>query len=78
MPLFAPLHLPTLTLVVGIVLFTAAAIMTLVGVTQRTYRGYWWWTAAQWANMISALSLSSSHLQMNQTSITLSSPEGKG
>jgi len=57
MPQFAPLHLPTLTLVVGIVLFTAAAIMTLVGLTQRTYRGYWWWTAAQWANMISALGL---------------------
>jgi diguanylate cyclase (GGDEF)-like protein len=57
MPHFASLHLPTLTLVVGIVLFTAAAIMTLVGLTQRTYRGYWWWTAAQWANMTSALAL---------------------
>ncbi len=57
MPHFEPLHLPTLTLVIGVVLFMAAAIMTLVGVTQRTYRGYWLWTAAQWANMISALSL---------------------
>ncbi|MFT3856622.1 MAG: GGDEF domain-containing protein [Aquabacterium sp.] len=54
---FASLHLPTLTLVVGIVLFTAAAIMTLVGLTQRTYRGYWYWTAAQWANMVSAIAL---------------------
>ena len=57
MPQFEPLHLPTLTLVIGVVLFMAAAIMTLVGVTQRTYRGYWFWTAAQWANMISALTL---------------------
>lgn len=51
MPHFEPLHLPTLTLVVCVVLFTAAGIMTLVGATQRTYQGFWWWTAAQWANM---------------------------
>lgn len=57
MPPLEPLHLPTLTLVIGVVLFMAAAIMTLVGLTQRTYRGFWWWTAAQWANMISAISL---------------------
>ena len=57
MPQFEPLHLPTLTLVIGVVLFMAAGIMTLVGVTQRTYRGYWFWTAAQWANMFSALTL---------------------
>jgi len=36
------------------VLLTAAGIMTLVGMSQRTYRGYWWWTAAQWLNMASA------------------------
>ena len=52
-----PLHLPTLTLVIGVVLFTAASIMTLVGATQRTYRGFWWWTAAQWGNMASAICL---------------------
>lgn len=57
MPQFEALHMPTMTLSVGVVLFTAAAIMTLVGVTQRTYRGYWWWTAAQWANMFSAICL---------------------
>jgi diguanylate cyclase (GGDEF)-like protein len=57
MPHLEPLHLPTLTLVIGVVLFTAAAIMTLVGVTQRTYRGFWWWTAAQWGNMASAICL---------------------
>ncbi len=57
MPNFEPLHLPTLALVVCVVLFTAASIMTLVGVTQRTYRGFWWWTAAQWGNMASAACL---------------------
>jgi diguanylate cyclase (GGDEF)-like protein len=57
MPHFEPLHLPTLTLVIGVVLFMAAAILTLVGMTQRTYRGFWWWTAAQWANMLSAICL---------------------
>lgn len=57
MTFFFPLHLPTLTLVTGVVLFMAAGIMTLVGVTQRTYRGFWFWTAAQWANMLSALCL---------------------
>jgi diguanylate cyclase (GGDEF)-like protein len=57
MPHLEPLHLPTLTLVVCVVLFTAASIMTLVGVSQRTYRGYWWWTAAQWANMAGAACL---------------------
>jgi diguanylate cyclase (GGDEF)-like protein len=51
------LHLPTLTLVVCVVLFTAAATMTLVGLTQRTYRGYWWWTTAQWLNTLGALCL---------------------
>ena len=74
MPHFASLHLPTLTLVVGIVLFTAAAIMTLVGVTQRTYRGYWYWTAAQWANMVSAVALMfvDSHPWMLPFSVLLS------
>jgi diguanylate cyclase (GGDEF)-like protein len=57
MPSFAHLHLPTLTLLVCIILTTAAAIMTLVGMTQRTYRGYWWWTAAQWVNMLGAACL---------------------
>mgnify|MGYP003334366503 CR=1 FL=1 len=57
MPVLPPLHLPTLTLVVCVVLFTAAATMTLVGATQRTYLGFGWWTAAQWANTASALCL---------------------
>lgn len=57
MPLLPPLHLPTLTLVVCVVLFTAAATMSLVGSTQRTYLGFGWWTGAQWANTASALCL---------------------
>ncbi|RZI83356.1 MAG: GGDEF domain-containing protein [Rubrivivax sp.] len=52
-----PLHTPTLTLCLGLVLLTASGIMTLVGVTQRTYRGYWWWTVAQWLNTFSAAAL---------------------
>ena len=51
------LHLPTLTLVVCVVLFTAAATMTLVGRTQRTYLGYGWWTTAQWLNTVGAICL---------------------
>lgn len=61
MPLLPPLHLPTLTLVVCVVLFTAAATMTLVGATQRTYLGFGWWTAAQWANTAGALCLALQH-----------------
>jgi diguanylate cyclase len=52
-----PLHTPTLALVLGLVLLTASGIMTLVGLTQRTYRGYWWWTVAQWGNTIGAIAL---------------------
>lgn len=74
MPHFEPLHLPTLTLVIGVVLFMAAAIMTLVGLTQRTYRGFWWWTGAQWANMVSALCLllHNSHPWLVPVSVLLS------
>ena len=51
------LHLPTLALVVCVVLLTTTVIMTLVGLTQRTYRGYWWWTAAQGMILLSAVGL---------------------
>ena len=61
MPFLPPLHLPTLTLVVCVVLFTAAATMTLVGMTQRTYLGFGWWTAAQWANTAGAVCLVLQH-----------------
>jgi diguanylate cyclase (GGDEF)-like protein len=57
MPALDHLHLPTLTLLVCLILATAAAIMTLVGLSQRTYQGYWWWTAAQWLNMLGAACL---------------------
>ena len=51
------LHLPTLALVVCVVLLTTTVIMTLVGLTQRTYRGFWWWTAAQGLTLLSAVCL---------------------
>ena len=55
------LHLPTLALVVFVVLLTTTAIMMLVGLTQRTYRGYWWWTAAQGLTMLSAIVVAMAH-----------------
>nr|WP_315193327.1 GGDEF domain-containing protein [uncultured Aquabacterium sp.] len=57
MPTMLDLHLPTLTLVVCVVLFTAASTMTLVSLTQRTYRGFNWWTTAQWLNTLGAFCL---------------------
>jgi hypothetical protein len=42
------LHLPTLLYVCVAVLAMSAAVMSLFGLTQRSYRGFWWWTAAQW------------------------------
>jgi diguanylate cyclase (GGDEF)-like protein len=42
------LHLPTLLLVCVAALATSAGVLTLFGATQRTYRGFWWWVAAQW------------------------------
>jgi diguanylate cyclase len=42
------LHLPTLLYVCIAVLAMSAGVMTLFGATQRSYRGFWWWTAAQW------------------------------
>jgi diguanylate cyclase len=42
------LHLPTLLYACVAVLAMSAAVLTLFGATQRSYRGFWWWTAAQW------------------------------
>lgn len=42
------LHLPTLLIACIAVLAMSAALMTYFGATQRVYRGYWAWTAAQW------------------------------
>lgn len=54
---FEPLHAPTLFVTVIVVMVTAAGIMTYVGLTQRTYRGYWWWVLAQWLNLLGAACL---------------------
>jgi diguanylate cyclase (GGDEF)-like protein len=42
------LHLPTLVFVCIAMLALSASVMTLFGCTQRVYRGFWWWTTAQW------------------------------
>ncbi len=42
------LHLPTLLYVSVAMMAMSAALMTVFGRTQRVYRGFWWWTAAQW------------------------------
>lgn len=42
------LHLPTLILATLATMIMSSALMTLFGATQRIYRGFWWWTAAQW------------------------------
>ena len=42
------LHLPTLILATLATLCMSSMLMTLFGATQRTYHGFWWWTAAQW------------------------------
>lgn len=55
--MFDFIHLPTLFLAVIVVLITAAGVMSFVGITQRTYQGYWWWVAAQWLKLGSAISL---------------------
>lgn len=45
------LHPPTLFFTTIVVMATAAGIMTYVGLSQRTYRGFWWWVWAQWLNL---------------------------
>jgi diguanylate cyclase (GGDEF)-like protein len=42
------LHLPTLLFACIAALAVPAALVSLFGATQRVYRGFWWWTAAQW------------------------------
>ncbi|WP_428424843.1 GGDEF domain-containing protein [Methylibium sp.] len=42
------IHLPTLMLLSVVVMGSTAAIMTVFGLSQRVYRGYWWWVGAMW------------------------------
>lgn len=42
------LHLPTLLVVCVAAVAASAGVMTLYAGTQRTYRGFGWWIAAQW------------------------------
>ncbi len=48
MPFAMSLHLPTLLFVCVAAVAASAGVMTLYGATQRTYRGFGWWVAAQW------------------------------
>ncbi len=48
LPTSFALHLPTLMLMSVVVMGSAATIMTVFGISQRVYRGYWWWTGAMW------------------------------
>lgn len=36
------------------VMVAISGVMTFIGLTQRVYRGYWWWTASQWLNTLGA------------------------
>lgn len=42
------LHLPTLIFAALVTMLMSSVLMTLFGTTQRIYKGFWWWTAAQW------------------------------
>lgn len=71
-------HLPTLdlsTLMIAIVTVMVAisGVMTFIGLTQRVYRGFWWWTASQWLNALgSALQLlRDTHPQLMPISVAL-------
>jgi len=46
------LHLPTLIVAAIATMMMSSALMTLFGRTQRIYRGFWWWTAAQWMGTV--------------------------
>ncbi len=48
----SPAYVPTITAsvlsLITAMAVMAAALLTLFGTTQRVYRGFWWWVAAQW------------------------------
>lgn len=46
------LHLPTLLLLSSALMALGALGMSLFGLTQRVYRGYWWWVGAQWGAVL--------------------------
>ncbi len=47
MPLLPALHFPTVLGVAALVMLACAAVLAGVGLTQKVYRGFWFWTAAQ-------------------------------
>ena len=54
-PAHFTLHPPSVLLLCAVVMGSAAAIMSVFGLTHRVYRGYWWWTAAMWLASIGGL-----------------------
>ncbi|EWS53777.1 diguanylate cyclase [Methylibium sp. T29] len=48
------IHLPTLMLLAVVVMGATAAIMSVFGLSQRVYRGYWWWVGAMWLATLGA------------------------
>lgn len=48
------IHLPTLMLLSVVVMGATAAIMSVFGLSQRVYRGYWWWVGAMWLATLGA------------------------
>ncbi|MBI5335537.1 MAG: GGDEF domain-containing protein [Burkholderiales bacterium] len=63
-------HIPTLVLVVALVMATAWGILIFVGLTQRTYRGFWWWILAQGLATLSSLLLPLRESQPELTPLT--------
>ncbi len=70
---FPTLDLPTLMIAIVTVMAAISGVMTFIGLTQRVYRGFWWWTASQWLNALgSALQLlRDSHPQLMPISVAL-------
>lgn len=49
------LHAPSVLLLCAVVMGSAAAIMSVFGLSHRVYRGYWWWTSAIWLASLGGL-----------------------
>ena len=58
-----PVHLPTLLYTCIAALVLSAGLMTLFGSKLRTYRGFWYWTTAQWLLALGLLLQTQHHAQ---------------
>ncbi len=73
MQLLPSLDPATLMIVVVAVMLAISGVMIFIGLTQRVYRGYWWWTASQALSALgAALHLArESHPQLAPLSVAL-------